>query len=400
MTVIHLTDRSLRSLEGGRYQADFWDRDLAGFGVRVSPKGKKSFVVMYSVSGNKRRMTLGTYPASSLADARQQAKAVLYDVARGNDPQAQKQARRQAATFSELAEEFLELHSRPHKRSWKEDQRIIEKELLPDWKNRKAEDLSRRDVILLLDGIAGRGAPVMANRTRALISKIFNFGIGRDIVEHNPTLGVARPGKERQRDRVLKEHEIRALWRVLDRQDPVMAATFRMRLITAQRGIEVLTMRWEHIDGDWWTIPAEAAKNGLAHRVPLAPLAHALLEQLRPITGETEWVFASRRRQGGRITSIQKATERISALAEIDFVAHDLRRTAASHMTSMGISRLVVSKILNHVESGVTAVYDRHSYDAEKRQALVRWAGRLGEILGRGRKSAKVVRFSRSTDLQ
>ena len=109
-------------------------------------------------------------------------------------------------------------------------------------------------------------------------------------------------------------------------------------------------MRWEHIDGDWWTIPAEVAKNGLTHRVPLAPQVHSLLDELRPVTGGSVWVFASPRRKGAHITAVQKA---------------------ASFMTSMGISRLVVSKILNHAESGITAVYDRHSYDAEKRQALV-----------------------------
>ncbi len=136
------------------------------------------------------------------------------------------------------------------------------------------------------------------------------------------------------------------------------------------------------------------AKNGLTHRVPLAPQVQSLLDELRPVTGGSVWVFASPRRKGAHITAVQKAAERIAKRAEVDFVPHDLRRTAASFMTSMGISRLVVSKILNHVESGITAVYDRHSYDAEKCQALVRWAGKMDEILGRGREPAKVVRIA------
>lgn len=382
MAIVHLTDRSLKALEAGRYQTDFWDQGLQGFGVRVSTSGRKSFVVMYyAPGGGKRRFTLGVYPALGLADARQKAKEVLYDVARGNDPHAAKQARRRAETFEELAEEYLERHARPRKKSWKEDERLIEKELLPSWRGLKVADIQRRDVIQLLDSIVGRGAPIMANRTRALISTMFTFAIGRDIVEHNPTLGVARPGKERQRDRVLGEHQIRALWAVLDRQPQVMAGTFKMRLLTAQRGVEVLTMRWENIDGDWWTIPGEHVKNGLAHRVPLSPQTRALLEELRPVTGNSGWVFASPRIKGARIVAVQKAAECIAREAGIEFTPHDLRRTAASFMTSMGISRLVVAKILNHVESGVTAVYDRHSYDAEKRQALVRWGGRLEEIL-------------------
>jgi len=380
MAKIHLTDRTLRALKPSAKQEDHWDRSLPGFGVRVSPSGRRSFVVMY-YAPKKRRMTLGAYPAMSLADARQEAKSVLYEVARGGDPQAKKQAERQAETFGELAEEYLRLHARAKKRSWKEDQRILEHDLLPAWNGVKANDVRRRDVIQVLDSVVNRGAPIMANRTMALISKIFNFGIGRDIVEHNPTLGVPRPGKERQRERVLKEEEIRAVWRAIDEQELVMGATFKMRLLTAQRGIEVLKMRWEEIDGDWWTIPAEVAKNGRSHRVPLTPQTLALLEQLRPITGSSEWVFASPRKPGARITAVQKAADRIAARADVDFVPHDLRRTASTSMTSFGVNRLVVQKILNHKEPGVTAIYDRHSYDAEKRQALERWAEKLRAIL-------------------
>ncbi len=393
MASIHLTDRKLQALEAGRYQKDYWDQSLPGFGVRVSPSGRRSFVVMYYTAAGKRRMTLGAYPAMSLADARQRAKTVLYEVAGGGDPHAEKQAERKAETFEELAEEYLRLHSRAKKRSWKEDQRILDRDLLPMWKGLKAHDIRKRDVILVLDRIVQRGSPIMANRTRALVSKIFNFGIGRDIVEFNPTQGVPRPGKEKQRDRVLTEGEIRSLWQAFDNLDPAMAGSFKMRLLTAQRGVEILTMRWEFVEGGWWSIPAEVAKNGLAHRVPLAPQALALLEELRPITGKTPWVFASPRKEGARITAVQKAAERIAKQAEVEFVSHDLRRTAASFMTSMGTSRLVVSKILNHVETGVTAIYDRYGYDAEKQKALVLWGDRLEEILS-GVTKDNVVRIA------
>ena len=121
--------------------------------------------------------------------------------------------------------------------------------------------------------------------------------------------------------------------------------------------------------------------NGLTHRVPLSRQVTALLGQLRAVTGHSPWVFVSPRKESAPIAAIQKASERISRGAGVEFVPHDLRRTAASFMTSMGISRLVVSKILNHVESGITAVYDRHSYDAEKRQALNAWARKFEDIL-------------------
>ena len=149
-----------------------------------------------------------------------------------------------------------------------------------------------------------------ANRTLALISKIFNFGIDQEIVEINPAQRVKPPAKERSRNRVLKEDEIRALWRVLDQEDPVVAGTFKLRLLTAQRGIEVFSMRWSDIDDEWWTIPAEVSKNGLPHRVPLSPQVLALLEQLKPHTVDSEWVFESPKKPGSPLTAVRKATLR------------------------------------------------------------------------------------------
>lgn len=169
------------------------------------------------------------------------------------------------------------------------------------------------------------------------------------------------------------------------------AATFKLRLLTAQRGAEVLAMRWDHLSGGWWTIPAEIAKNGLAHRVPSSAPVLALLDEIRPLGEDSEWVFPGADGEGHRVT-IHKAHSRIRRRCGVSFVPHDLRRTAASHMTGMGISRLVVSKLLNHVETGITSVYDRHSYDAEKRAALDAWARRVEEIVaGRETAPANVV---------
>jgi len=154
-------------------------------------------------------------------------------------------------------------------------------------------------------------------------------------------------------------------------------------------------MRWADIDRDWWTIPASVAKNRLQHWVPLSPQALAILEELRPVTGPSEWVLESPRKPGEPLGSINYATVRIRKASGVDFAPHDLRRTAASYMTSMGISRLVVAKILNHVERGITAVYDRYSYDADKRRALTRWGDRLEVILAdHDRESSNVVRIA------
>ena len=135
----------------------------------------------------------------------------------------------------------------------------------------------------LVEGIAERPAPIAANRIRALISKIFNFGISREMVEFNPCSQLEQPASERRRDRVLTDAEICMFWTVLDNEPPEIAAAFRLRLITAQRGVEVHNMCWKNVDLDrrWWTVPASDAKNGLPHRVPLRTLTGITLPRPR-----------------------------------------------------------------------------------------------------------------------
>jgi integrase len=160
----------------------------------------------------------------------------------------------------------------------------------------------------------------------------------------------------------------------------------KLQLITGQRKGEVVGAEWADIDlaNKWWTIPKEKAKNNLPHRVPLSPLALKLIKETKESSKESSFLFPSPLKEDSHITepAIDRAIRNNRELFDIKhFVPHDLRRTVASQMTSMGISRLTVSKILNHVESGVTAVYDRHSYDKEKRHALNKWAKRLEEIV-------------------
>src|SRR5262249_39571888 len=160
--------------------------------------------------------------------------------------------------------------------------------------------------------------------------------IGRDLLEHSPCIQVAAPGKEHQRERVLSEDEIRVVWEAFSKLSPTMEAYFKLRLLTAQRGGEVQTMQWGDIDMDsgWWTIPATITKNGLSHRVPLSAPALDILHKLQTMTEPGPWVFPSTRRAGQPIHNIRKPATRLKALTGIDFVPHDLRRTAASYMTS------------------------------------------------------------------
>jgi integrase len=170
-----------------------------------------------------------------------------------------------------------------------------------------------------------------------------------------------------------------------------MGAYFKLRALTAQRGGEVSSMRWQDVDlaAGWWTIPAERSKNGLAHRVPLSAAALKLLAALYATArAEAEYVLEGAR---GR----RQQSEAAATFTVPDFRGHDLRRTAASLMAGSGTPRLTIGKILNHVERDITAVYDRHSYDAEKRIALDQWGRTLTAIL-EGKSMGSVVPFARS----
>ena len=364
----------------------YWDEELRGFGVRVLASGIKSFIIYRRLSPTEQyKETLGRVGELKIGEARRIAEARIGDLAKGKNPAADRQ-RAKANTFAALAEVYITRHC-SQKKSGAEDERMINKDLLPAWGTLPSKDITRRMVIELLDSIKDRGAPIQANRVLSLIKRMFNFGFARDLVEHNPTFKV-RPGKENTRQRVLTDVEIRAFWEKLpdmDRAGRQIEAALQLILVTAQRRGEIVAMEWSEIEGDLWTIPEEKSKNKFAHRVPLSPLALSILEEI-PRSGK--YVFPRRVGSGyakdqhmtGRAISHAVSTNR--ELFDIPhWTPHDLRRTAASRIASMGASQQTIEKILNHVLPGVMGVYNRHGYDAEKRAALDAWADKLQRIL-------------------
>ncbi len=397
-----LTDRAVKLLKPGNERFEVWDASASGFGVRVSPAGRKSFIYLYRFEGRARRMTLGVYPRMSLATARTrhaEARELLEE--EGKDPGAElvktKRANREAPTVNDLADEYMEKWAKPRKRSWKKDGRLLKLNVLPFIGRKKAADVTRRDIILILDTVMDRGSPISANRTLSVVRKMFRFGLTRDLVPHNPCEAIEAPAKENQRDRVLSAAETKKLWKMLENDDLDMTLAqrqcLRLILVTAQRRGEVVTARWEDIDlgAAWWTIPEEIAKNNLPHRVPLSPLACRLLKAARKESPGSVFVFPHPRKESHiNEEAVTKAVRRNETFFGLEhWTPHDLRRTAASQMASMGTPRLTIGKILNHVEPGVTAVYDRHSYDQEKRKALNAWARKLESIISG--KKAKVI---------
>jgi integrase len=406
MPTLFLTDPFIRSLRPlSNKEAEYRDRNVCGLTLRVTPGGSKSWSVHYRVNGRQRRMTLGKYGVVSLADARQRGREILSKATMGEDPALAKQQALHAETFADLAKEYMERHAK-FKRSCREDHRMLygsphkkrtgkrpHVPIVRRWATMKVREITRRHVRDLLDDIAVR-APIQANRVLAVIRKMFNFAIERDWLDVNPCVMIKRVVKEQARDRVLSEDEIRSVWSALDHEVPMMAGLIRLRLLTAQRGGELLGAKWEEFDltGGWWTIPASRSKNKLSHRVPLSPPALQILQQLHKSKGKSEWVFPSPVKKLPHVHHAQKAFERLVERSGVQFRGHDLRRTAASLMVGGGVPRLVVSKILNHVETGITAVYDRHSYDTEKRAALDFWGDRLEAIIQDGR-TGRVLRF-------
>lgn len=394
-----LTDRKIVSLKPKETRYEIADENDHGRGtlvLRVSPTGTKTFVFRYSIERKVRRLTLGEYGIGNeqltLAMARAKCAEAVKHLESGIDPGALEQNRKteaaNAPTITVLAEEYLEKWAKPRKRSWREDERILKKDIIPAWGERKARSVTRRDIVVLLDLIATRGAPIAANRTLALVRKMFSFAVSRSMIDLSPCLGIQAPAKERQKDRVLSDEEIARFWTGLESASMSLVTKLALQfmLITGQRLGEVTQLERGQIEGGWWTIPASIAKNGRAHRVPLSTLAIEILDQARVISGH-RYLFSSPRPNGDADrpmspTALSHALRKNLEIMDLaQFTPHDLRRTAATHIGMMGHNRLVISKILNHVEGGVTAIYDRHTYDNEKREALEDWSRKLKQII-------------------
>lgn len=348
---------------------------------------------------------LGQYPAVTLKDARKACDAARARVAVGCDPSAERidaraqikrEREEQAAllTVARLADDYIERHAKPNKRTWPRDAAMLQKDVLPLWGTRKAEDITRRDINQLLDSIKDRGAPIRANRVLSLVRKMFNFGMQRGELPGNPCIGVGKPAPEHARERILTDDEARRLWLALDTgtfkaTEPVALAV-KLQLLTAARVGEVTGARWSEIDlrAQWWEIPAERMKNKRNHRVWLTAAAVATLEQLKAIQTEqglsSDFVFVSPVGEKPIVTTaVNKAIARnADSLNIATFSPHDLRRTVATRLAEAGVLPHIVGKVLSHSDSTVTGRhYDKFSYDFEKRTALETWAERLREIV-------------------
>ena len=364
-------------------QAEYFDKGYPGLALRVSYAGGRSFVFFYRLGGKLRRLTLGQFPATTLADARETWRTAREDVAAGRDPAKSRNRTRAATNFNTVAEEWLK-RDQANNKSKGEVERVIKREILPTWEHREVSTITKRDMIELIETIADRGSPIMARRTLAYIHRFFKWAISRDIgVENNPAAGVAKPGNETRRDRVLSDKELKAVWKAADKLGWPWAGAIHLLILTGARREEIGQLRWSEIVDGQILLRGDRTKNGQPHTIPLSKLALAIIEMSPRIGGTGDFVFTTTGRTA--ISGWSKAKAELDAATKIEtWRIHDLRRTVATGLQRLGVSLQTIEAVLGHVSgsrAGVVGVYQRHSFDAEKRAALDAWAKLVSELV-------------------
>ena len=376
---------------------EYWDTVRTGLGLRVSGKGTKSWVYWYRANGQAKRWTFGRFPAIDLAGAREIALDAEAIVHRGGDPALNKQHNKslQSHTVEALSHEFIERHAKKNRESsWKESQRIFSAYINPAIGRQPITEVTRPEIRSILNKVADRGAKMQANRILSAARKFFNWAVENDYVSAAVTDGIKPPAQERDRDRILSEDEIAAVWNGTTLLGWPFGPLFQLLLVTAQRKSEVGSMRWSQIEDDVWSLSRDDTKSDRAHSIHLSDLALDIIHSLPKVEGQ-DLVFST-----NGITSVSgysKAKARLDKLSGVeDWRIHDLRSTATSEMAALGFPEHVLSRVLNHSTGksrGVTAIYNRHAYQDEKRHALEAWSLKLREITSDGSGTSNVVRL-------
>jgi integrase len=359
-----------------------FDEDLAGFGLRFR-NGRKIWIFQYAHgSGESRvngRITIGEYPALPPAKAREIAQDYYADVRRGGHPAVEKKQKREEAqhTFGRLVVGYLEFQ--------KEQLRPRSYTLVEYYLNQLARTLhglpataiDRRRIADLLDTIAKNNGAVSANRARSALSAMFSWSMRRGLYEgnRNPCADTEKLTKERGRDRVLSDSELVTLWNALGSTD--YDDVLRLLILTGQRAGEIGGLRWNEIDfeHDLISLPAQRTKNHQAHSFPMSEPVRKILKAR---TQKRDFVFG---RGAGGYNSWNRSKVRLDAKIKLpDWRVHDLRRTVATGFQRLGTRLEVNEAVLNHVggsRSGIAGIYQRHTWEDEKKTALDRWAAHV-----------------------
>ena len=389
MSEAGLSDLAIRKIKPDpKRRTEIWDARLPGFGVRVFPSGVKSFVLVYRHLGRPRRMTLGRYPVTGLAEARGKALDALKLIDAGTDPQADADTADAADryTFEQAVRSFVKLHCERHNRpvTARDTERILNNQFVSRWAKRDIREITKTDILKVLDHIVEEGLPSAANHALSAIRKFFNWCVERGMLATSPCLGIKKPAPNNARERVLDIGEMAAVWNGAELVGYPFGQIVKLLMLTAQRRNEVASIQRSQIyfDANTWTLPAELTKNGRQHVLPLAPQAASLLQTLPQFT--SDYVFPARG-ENPVFAHFSRGKLKLDALAGVkDWTLHDLRRSVATHLAKLGVAPHVIERILNHVSGtfgGVAGVYNRFQYLDEMRNALAMWETHLAEAI-------------------
>jgi integrase len=387
MPRIRLTKSAIDAIPTPKSDVVYWDVGCPGFGVKVTPKGRKVFIVLYRTAGagsKLRKYTIGPYGRVTLHQARVAAQRVFAAKLEGRDPAAEKrEAKRRvvADRVEDVLETFI-VQRLSQNRSGGEIARLLRREVGKAWTGRSIHEVSKRDVVEVIAAIEQRGAPVAANKTLKSIKTFLRWCVGRAVLDQSPAEGVPLPAKEVARDRVLDDEELARVILAARQIGGPYGGIVEFLALTCQRREEVARSTWQELDlaRRVWTIPKSRTKNAKGHVVHLseqsmAVLSHAAQRELYvfSLLGTKPFQEFSR---------TKRRLDQLSGV--IGWRLHDLRRTCVSGMARLGIAPHIADKILNHQSgtiSGVAAVYQRHEFLAERREALERWGTHVARIV-------------------
>ncbi len=385
----------------GKKDTFLWDTELTGFGVKLTPAGRRSFILQYRTGGRgspTKRYVIDPRGVLAAEQARDMARELLVEVSKGGDP-ATERANGKLRTVADLIDAFEASRKTKGNRSAVMMAKLLRRELLASWGHRPAVDIRRADVKALLGGIVDRGHPQTANKLRRVIHAMFAWALAGEQVRINPVAGVDAPGSENSRDRVLSDAELAEVWSACGSLSSAGAAAVRLMILTAQRRTEVGGLMHLELDipGAVWTIEGARSKNGQRDLTQLSPQAVAIVAGMprfkdcpylltndgkRPIGGWSKLKTALDK-------AIMEARQKAAIAAGRDaepmphWTLHDLRRTAATGMGALGVAPHIIDRVLHHSKKrrGILATYDRFEYFAERRDALVRWGARVDALV-------------------
>lgn len=367
-----------------------WDNTISGFGVRVYPSGKKSYVLSYRHEGIKKLMVLGSADKIKFAQAKIIAvkqSAILLD---GQDPLQKKKTTNTDLRVEVIFNEYLKNYAQKNIKTWLQIDRAFQKDILPIIGRMDITKLKTQDISKILDTLSKRGSHVTANRIYAYIKAFLNWAVGKGYCDTNPAEKIKRPHKEKARDRILSEGEIKNVWNACEKEGFPFGSFLKFSLLTGQRKGEITEARWEQVDFEkrLWIIPQENTKTGRNQIVPLSDLAWDILMQTPWRDG---YIFSIDSKNS--YNGFSRSKSRFDALLKEEsktgishWTIHDLRRTMTTGLAEMGVPPHVCESILNHSSgkiSGVAAIYNRYDYLSEKTEALQAWADKLNVLIGR-----------------